>query len=60
MWLAIPLYVACLLIFIQILACHLAHCPKFCIVKYFLVSGLKIERGFLSPVGNVRDMSTEI
>ena len=60
MWLAIPFYVACLLIYIQILACHPAHSPKFFNVKCFMVTGLKTESSLLSPVRNVRDTATEI
>ena len=36
-WLPIPFYVACLLIFIQVLACHLVQSPKFFNVKCFIL-----------------------
>jgi len=60
MWLAVPFYVACLLIFIQILACHPAQSPKFFSVKHFSVIGLKTQRGMLSLVGSAKDTSTKI
>jgi len=60
MWLAVPFYVACLLIFIQILACRPAQSPTFLSVKCFSVTGLKTQRGLLSLVGNAKDTSTKI
>jgi len=45
MWLAISFYVACLLMFIQILVCCSAQSPKFYNVKCFLVTGLKTQKG---------------
>jgi hypothetical protein len=60
MWLAMPFYVACLLIFIQILACRPAQIPTFFNVECFSVTGLKTDRGLLSLVGNAKDISTKI
>jgi hypothetical protein len=60
MWLAMPFYVACLLIFIQILACRLAQSQTFFNVKCFSVTGLKTHRGLLNIVGNAKDTPTKI